>query len=273
MFEAREVIDAGFLELVRYGVRRADDPLIVDSLKVVDHVLKRETPKGPCWRRYNHDGYGQRKDGGAYEGTGQGRSWPLLTGERGHYELAAGRDAREYIKAMEQFASIGGMLPEQVWDEADLPAAGMVKGEPAGSAQPLVWAHSEYIRLLKFCRGWRGVLDCIGAAKERYSVPAGLSRRFWSNVEFFKLRRPRGVNSRRDDAACDPCRASSGWCIRRTTGRRRLTGWSRGRWGMQGHSRTLRLRQGRPGQIELTLYWPAEDHWHRAELRGRLIVG
>ncbi len=27
-FEAREIVDAGFLELVRYGVRRADDPLM-----------------------------------------------------------------------------------------------------------------------------------------------------------------------------------------------------------------------------------------------------
>ena len=91
-FPAREIVDAGFLELVRYGVRRADDPLIVDSLKVVDHVLKVETPAGPCWRRYNHDGYGQRHDGGPFLGWGQGRAWPLLTGERAHYELAAGRD-------------------------------------------------------------------------------------------------------------------------------------------------------------------------------------
>ena len=45
-FEARKVVDAGFLELVRYGVRRADDPVIVDSLKVIDHVLKVETPDG-----------------------------------------------------------------------------------------------------------------------------------------------------------------------------------------------------------------------------------
>ena len=40
------MIDAGFLELVRYGIRRADDPLIVESLKVVDHCLKYETPYG-----------------------------------------------------------------------------------------------------------------------------------------------------------------------------------------------------------------------------------
>jgi glucoamylase len=71
-FEAREIIDAGFLELVRYGVRRADDPLIVDSLKVVDAVLKRDLPQGPGWLRYNWDGYGQRPDGGPFQGWGRG---------------------------------------------------------------------------------------------------------------------------------------------------------------------------------------------------------
>ncbi len=105
VFEAREVVDAGFLELVRYGIRRADDPLIVDSLKVIDHVLKVETPFGPCWKRYNHDGYGQKKDGGPYDGWGQGRPWPLLTGERAHYELAAGKSCTKLTTAIEQFSS------------------------------------------------------------------------------------------------------------------------------------------------------------------------
>jgi len=41
---ARQIIDAGFLELVRYGVGGPHDPLVVDSLKVVDRVLKVETP-------------------------------------------------------------------------------------------------------------------------------------------------------------------------------------------------------------------------------------
>ena len=148
-FEAREVIDAGFLELVRYGVRRADDPLIIDSLKVVDSVLKIDTPFGPCWRRYNHDGYGQRKDGGPYLGWGQGRAWPILTGERAHYELAAGHDVTALISAIEQFSSQGGMLPEQVWDHNDLPSEDMYCGRSAGSAQPLVWAHAEYLKLLR----------------------------------------------------------------------------------------------------------------------------
>jgi glucoamylase len=120
-FEAREIIDAGFLELVRYGVRRADDPLMVDSLKVVDAVLKRGLPQGPGWLRYNWDGYGERPDGGPFQGWGQGRVWPLLTGERAHYELAAGKDITELIRTYEGFATCGQMMPEQVWDEADLP--------------------------------------------------------------------------------------------------------------------------------------------------------
>ena len=96
-FEAREIIDGGFLELVRYGVRRADDPLMVDSLKVVDAVLKRNLPQGPGWLRYNWDGYGDTPDGGPFKGWGQGHVWPLLTGERAHYELAAGHDIAPLI--------------------------------------------------------------------------------------------------------------------------------------------------------------------------------
>ena len=187
-FEAREIIDAGFLELVRYGIRRADDPLIIDSLKVVDHCLKIDTPIGSCWRRYNHDGYGQKKNGGPYEGWGQGRAWPLLTGERAHYELAAGKEYSSYIKAIEEFSSVGGMLPEQIWDEADLPEEGMYLGRSAGSAQPLVWAHSEYLKLLRSAADGT-VYDRISVVANRYAVPLG-QRTFTNNIEIFSLGRP-----------------------------------------------------------------------------------
>ena len=188
VYEAREIIDAGFLELVRYGVRRADDPLIVDSLKVVDHVLKIETPYGPCWRRYNHDGYGQRKDGSPYDNWGQGRAWPLLGGERAHYELARGSDCKNLTKALEAFASIGGMLPEQVWDFADLPAEGLYFGQSAGAAQPLVWAHSEYLKLLRSLTDGK-VFDRIPLVEERYTVPAA-SRKFSNHREIYSAGRP-----------------------------------------------------------------------------------
>lgn len=171
-FPAKEIVDAGFLELVRYGIRKPGDSLIEDSLRVVDAVLKIDTPFGPCWRRYNHDGYGTRPDGGPFEGWGKGRAWPLLTGERAHYELAAGRDVRLYIRAMEGFASRGGMLPEQVWDEADRPELGLYLGRPAGSAMPLMWAHSEYIKLLRSAADGQ-VFDLIPAVADRYLAGRG----------------------------------------------------------------------------------------------------
>jgi glucoamylase len=166
-FEAREIIDAGFLELVRYGIRRADDPLMIDSLKVVDAVLKRDLPQGPGWLRYNWDGYGQAADGGPYQGSGQGRVWPLLTGERAHYELAAGHDISSLIKTYEGYATAGNMLPEQVWDEPDRPDEHLTIGGPAGSACPLVWAHAEYLKLLRSAVDGQ-VFDRIEPVYKRY---------------------------------------------------------------------------------------------------------
>jgi glucoamylase len=84
--------------------------------------LKVETPFGPSWRRYNHDEYGQREDGGSYIGWGIGRPWPLLTGERGYYGIAAVRDAGPYLRALENFYQGIGLIPEQIWDGLDLAA-------------------------------------------------------------------------------------------------------------------------------------------------------
>lgn len=167
LFPAKNVVDAGFLELVRYGIRDPHDPLMEDSLRVVDATLRVETPFGPLFRRYNHDGYGQRPDGGAYVGWGQGRGWPLLVGERGMYELAAGRDPTPYIRAMEAFASSMGLLPEQSWDEADMPEKALLFGRPTGSAAPLLWAHAEYVKLVRSAADGR-VLDRIPEVSQRY---------------------------------------------------------------------------------------------------------
>lgn len=178
-FPAREIVDAGFLELVRYGVCRADDPTIVDSLRVVDAVLRVETPYGPCWRRYNHDGYGQRDDGGPCEGWGRGRAWPLLTGERAHYELAAGREVRHLVRAMEGFASPTGLLPEQVWDAPEIPGHHLYPGRPTGAAMPLMWAHAEYVKLLRSLHD-RKVFDLIPDVAARYSgKPPGRRLEIW----------------------------------------------------------------------------------------------
>jgi glucoamylase len=178
-YPARDIVDAGFLQLVRYGIFSADDALVIDSLRVVDAALKVDTPFGPCWHRYSHDGYGQKPDGGAFVKWGQGRAWPLLTGERGHYELDAGHDVCPFLEAMERFSNGTCLLPEQIWEADDLPSAGMRCGGPTGSANPLLWAHSEYLRLLRSIHDGK-VFDLIPEVAERYrGKPARSTIEFW----------------------------------------------------------------------------------------------
>ena len=176
-FQAARIVDGGFLELVRYGIRDANDPLMQDSVRVLDATIRVDLPQGPCWRRYTHDGYGQHDDGGPFTGWGRGRPWPLLTGERGHYELAAGRDAEPYLRAMEAFANATQLLPEQVWDADDIPKALLYRGRQTGSATPLMWAHAEYIKLLR-SRADGGVFDLIPEVARRYARSTGPRRQF-----------------------------------------------------------------------------------------------
>lgn len=187
-FPATQVVDAGFLELVRYGIRAADDPIIEDSLRVVDAVLKVNTPHGPCWRRYNHDGYGQRADGDPYKYWGKGRAWPLLTGERGHYEIAAGRDAGPYLRALERFAQGIGLIPEQIWDAPDMPSHHLHFGGPTGGALPLLWAHAEYVKLQRSVADGR-VFDLIEAAYDRYGRGYVRGGRERATIEVWKFNR------------------------------------------------------------------------------------
>jgi glucoamylase len=152
--EAGMLISPDALALVRFGLRAADDPRILNTVAAIDDLLRRELPAGSYWYRYNNDGYGEHADGGAFDGAGIGRLWPLLTGERAHYELAAGRpdEARRLLATLEASASSGGLLPEQIWDSDDVPQRELSLGRPSGSAMPLVWAHAEHIKLLRSLR-------------------------------------------------------------------------------------------------------------------------
>lgn len=151
---ASHLISPDALALVRFGLRPADDSRIRDTAKVIDALLKVETPNGATWHRYNDDGYGEHEDGSPFDGTGIGRGWPLLTGERAHYELTAGREAiaEELLSAMESFANESGFISEQVWDSPDIAARELYCGRPSGSAMPLVWAHAEYLKLRRSLR-------------------------------------------------------------------------------------------------------------------------
>jgi glucoamylase len=153
VYPERDIIDMGFLDLVRLGVRRADDPHVRGSLPEVDAVLRTELPAGAGFHRYNHDGYGEKADGSSYLAdppfTGIGRAWPLLTAERAGYALAAGEDPLPFLAALESFTTEGLLFPEQVWDAEDIPEAGLERGRPSNSACPLAWATAEYLVLLR----------------------------------------------------------------------------------------------------------------------------
>ncbi|GID29577.1 glycoside hydrolase family 15 protein [Paractinoplanes brasiliensis] len=152
--DQRRVVDPGFLDLVRLGVFKASDPDVRNSLRVVDKQLGVRTPNGFFWHRASFDGFGERLDGSQWEydqpdGSllSRGRAWPLLSGERGEYEIAAGdlRAAATRLDAMTRSAGPGGMLPEQVWD---LAGPGR-PGTPTFSATPLTWSHAQYLRLAR----------------------------------------------------------------------------------------------------------------------------
>jgi len=264
-FPARRIVDAGFLELVRYGVFPAGDPLFEDSLRVVDRMLRVETPFGACWRRYNHDGYGQRDDGGPFLGWGRGRAWPLLTGERGHYELAAGRDPAPFVRAMEGFARTTGLLPEQVWDDDDLPDRRLWRGRPTGSAMPLVWAHAEYVKLLRSVRDGRP-FDLVPAVRDRYagggpcralevwsfhrmpaSVPAGWTLRVQAEAPFRLHWSPDGWDTVRDS---DSTATAVGL-----------------------HYADLPAPPGARAPLRFTFYWPGADRWEGRDFRVEIAAG
>jgi glucoamylase len=167
--DEREIVDQSFLGLVLWGVKRHDDPTVTNSLAVGDEVLGVDTPIGKVWHRFTFDGYGEQPDGGDWDlffdnpqGQTRGRLWPLLAGERGEYELLAGRDARPRLRTIAGAANDGLMLPEQVWD--DQPPPGESSGAGTRSGTPLLWTHGQFVRL-----AWS--IDA-GAPVERPSIVA-----------------------------------------------------------------------------------------------------
>ncbi|HEY5477165.1 MAG TPA: glycoside hydrolase family 15 protein, partial [Tepidiformaceae bacterium] len=168
---AGTIVSPDALALVRFGLRRADDPRILSTIVAIDAVLKTQTATGPVWHRYVGDGYGEHEDGRPFDGTGVGRGWPLLAGERGHYELAAGNRAaaKALLETMARQTSEGGLLPEQVWDAADIPALELFNGKPAGSAMPLAWAHAEYVKLARSLEAG-SVFDTPPQTIQRYLI-------------------------------------------------------------------------------------------------------
>ncbi|MFI4869869.1 MAG: glycoside hydrolase family 15 protein [Steroidobacterales bacterium] len=168
---ASALVSLDFSYLVRLGLRSAHDPRVQDTIEVVDRVLKVDTPSGALYHRYNEDGYGEYPDGRPFDGNGVGRAWPLLVGERGHLAMQSGEDPISYLRTMWRCSSIGGLLPEQVWDAAPIPELGLAPGRPSGSAMPLLWSHAEFLKLL-VAREGRRPIELLQAVEQRYACTA-----------------------------------------------------------------------------------------------------
>ena len=144
---ASALVSLDFSYLVRLGLRGADDPRIQDTIKVVDHVLRVETPSGPVYHRYNEDGYGEHADGSPFDGCGIGRGWPLLVGERGHLAMQAGEDSWPTCRPCGTAPARGGCCPSRSGTPTPL-RRGLQPGRPSGSAMPLLWSHAEFLKLV-----------------------------------------------------------------------------------------------------------------------------
>lgn len=256
IFPASEIVGPDALALVHFGLRAPDDERILNTIQVIDATTKTETATGPVWYRYTHDGYGEHEDGAPFDGTGVGRGWPLLTCERAAYELHAGRrdEAERLLRVVAQQTSPGSLLPEQVWDDDDIPERELFSGQPAGSAMPLVWAHAACIKLIRSLRD--GVLfDLPLQPVERYQ-----KQNVTSPLAFWRFDYP------------VPC-LRAGHTLRIEVMNRALVRWSTDDWtnsedtptndtGLGIHYADLPTGDLSPGaRIQFTFYWPHADRW------------
>jgi glucoamylase len=263
-FPAADIISVDALALVRFGLRAADDPRVINTVKVIDAALKTETATGPVWHRYTHDGYGETKDGGPFIHAGIGRGWPLLAGERAHYEIAAGHtdEAKRLLGVMGTQTSPGGMLPEQVWDSEDIPERGLFNGHPSGSGMPLVWAHAEYLKLIRSIEDG-SVFDTPPQPVKRYiQDKIGSPLVIWRfNHQVREL--PRGK------------------ILRIETRVRAQLRWSGDEWqtvaedtsrdtGLGVHVIDLPSTKLTGSSVRFTFYWPEARHWEDRNFEVRI---
>ena len=254
------VVAVDALALVRFGLRSPDDPRILNTVRVIDATLLADTASGTAWRRYEGDRYGEHADGSPYDGDGNGRAWPLLSGERAHYELSAGRrDAAEHLAhAMESFAGESGLIPEQIWDAADIPDRELSSGGASGSARPLAWAHAEYIKLCRSLHDGR-VFDQPPQTVERYLVNRVTSDRVtWRfNNQIHSMPRHRQLRVELTAGALVHW-TSDGWRTAQDAQTHDTT--------LGAHIADLPTSQLSSGNVVIfTFYWRQADRWEGAD--------
>ena len=249
-----ELICVDALALVRFGLRAADDPKIRNTVKIIDATLKVDTPYGPSWHRYINDGYGEHENGSPYDGTGIGRAWPLLTGERAHYEIANNNpeEAKRLLKTMDGFTN-NGLLAEQIWDTTDIPEKDLYFGKHSGSAMPLTWAHAEYIKL------------CASVKQKKIcDMP------FQTQHRYLRQKKTAGFKSWRFQSRLTSIEA--GKTLRIELMAHATVVWTDDDWATNNSVKTtdtglgvymtdITVQSDKPDKIEFTFYWDEAGHW------------
>jgi glucoamylase len=265
--KAVEVVSPDALALVRFGLRSAKDPRMLETAKIIDATLKTQVSNGPVWHRYTDDGYGEHDNGAPFNKTGKGRGWPLLAGERAHFEIAAGNyeEADSLRRTMEAQTSECGLIPEQVWDAEDIPEHSLYNGCPTGSGMPLVWAHAEYVRLLRSLEE-RKVWDLPPQPVRRYQVEnKTASFAIWS----FREQRARlvaGKNLRLDLLA----KATVRWTMNEWKSAQEIE-TAQPVLGL--HCAMLDTTELKAGaSVSFTFHWAEPDHWEGRNFEVHIIA-
>ena len=258
-----ELVSVDALALVRFGLRTANDPRILNTIKVNDAKLKTDTPSGPCWHRYNKDGYGEDEKGNPYSEAGIGRAWPLLTGERAHYEIAAGNldKAKELLKTMESFAN-NSLFPEQIWDTKDIPEKGLFLGKHSGSAMPLTWAHAEYIKLCSSIKHKR-IVDMPQFTQDRY-----IKQKITSPFEIWNFKNQKKSISNKK-------------ILRVEVGAEAVVHWTDDKWktlnkistkytGLGIHVADINFKNNDLTEIKFTFFWAERNDWENKDFEVKI---
>jgi glucoamylase len=147
-----------------------------------------------------------------------------------------------------------GLLPEQAWDGRDQPQVHMYCGRPTGSAMPLMWAHAEYIKLLRSVRDGK-VSDLTTEVAKRY-LRAPADRQLFEVWKF--TRQARSVKR--------------GYVLRIQAQASFRLHWSNDEWrtakDTSSSSTTLGVAfvdipivEAQQAPIRFTFFWTAGNHW------------
>ena len=149
------------------------------------------------------------------------------------------------------------MFPEQIWDLPDIPEQHMIFGRATGAAIPLLWAHAEYVGLVRSIVDNR-IFDCIAPVAARYCNDN--PRRV---IETWKINR-------------QVRKVPAGALLRVIASSPFLLHWSDDEWNTPRDTEStptslgieyvdIQIEAGQKAPIRFTFKWPVDNQWQGAD--------